>query len=729
MAATLQQLFDSALALHRAGNLEAAGRAYREILATDPRQPDALNLLALVDMEGGSHASAVDLLRRAIAISDQVPQFHCHLGNALQGAGDSAAAADAYERAVRLRPDYTDALVSLGFALARLGRLSEAAERLDEALSLEPGNFFALNNLGDVLSEQGELQGAADAYRRAIAAEPNIAEVHTKLGAVLRELGRPAEAVEAFWAAVDAGDENLTAHRLLGSLLRLSTPSTYDRDLEQRLLAYFDTPGVDYGDVSEFAGALLALKYADDERLRAGPSHAFVAGTLLTDALARAVLTRSVNADCELEGLLTDARRALLLGGVEVDEAAMTAMAVLAEQCFNNEYVFKVSQEETERLDALAVDLQSNHDWSSPPGDDVQCTLLLVAMYRPLGKLSMAARLAEVPLDDWHASLRPIVERSLLEPMEEAALEAQIPVVGSTDDPVSQAVREQYEANPYPRWLTPAYRTPANVHRILQGLFPHFEAAAVMEGPVRVLVVGCGTGHHAISVALRYANAEVLATDLSRRSLAFGMRMARRLGVENVRFVVNDLLNLYELDGEFHIIECVGVLHHMRSIAEGVHMLVDKLHPDGMLKLGLYSERAREPVVLARQRIVELGLTAAPDDVRRFREHVLAATDDDPLRRILGFGDFYTLSNCRDLLFHVHEQHMTLAGVRELLDDAGLRFIGFESADPSPADAYRRQFPDDRAMSDLSRWEAVEDAHPGMFSSLYQCWCARRGAA
>ena len=31
---------------------------------------------------------------------------------------------------------------------------------------------------------------------------------------------------------------------------------------------------------------------------------------------------------------------------------------------------------------------------------------------------------------------------------------------------------------------------------------------------VDVLVVGCGTGHHPISIALRYDNAEVVATDV-----------------------------------------------------------------------------------------------------------------------------------------------------------------------------------------------------------------------
>ncbi len=70
---------------------------------------------------------------------------------------------------------------------------------------------------------------------------------------------------------------------------------------------------------------------------------------------------------------------------------------------------------------------------------------------------------------------------------------------------------------------------------------------------------------------------------------------------------------------------------------------------------------------------------AAADDIRRFRQTALTAQEDDVLHRILDFGDFYTLSNCRDLLFHAHEQHVTIAAIRSLLTVAELRFIGFET--------------------------------------------------
>ena len=113
MTAKLAQLFDSALALHRSGDLEGAHRAYRQILEIHPQQPDALNLLAVVVLENGHYGAAIELLRRAIVASGEVPQFHCHLGNALQGTGDFAGAAAAYRQAITLLPDYVEAHSSL----------------------------------------------------------------------------------------------------------------------------------------------------------------------------------------------------------------------------------------------------------------------------------------------------------------------------------------------------------------------------------------------------------------------------------------------------------------------------------------------------------------------------------------------------------------------------------------------------------------------------------------
>ncbi len=42
------------------------------------------------------------------------------------------------------------------------------------------------------------------------------------------------------------------------------------------------------------------------------------------------------------------------------------------------------------------------------------------------------------------------------------------------------------------------------------------------------------------------------------------------------------------------------------------------------------------------------------------------------------FNDFYTMSSCRDLLFHVQEHRFTVAGIENALKKLELQFIGFQ---------------------------------------------------
>jgi SAM-dependent methyltransferase len=340
--------------------------------------------------------------------------------------------------------------------------------------------------------------------------------------------------------------------------------------------------------------------------------------------------------------------------------------------------------------------------------------------------LAVSGELRDVPVQSWMAPLRPIVTRTLLEPLEERALDDEIPAIGATTDAVSRAVKAQYEENPYPRGVAPASREREDLGAILAGQFPHFEPPSFLAEPLRILVAGCGTGYHPISIALRYDNAEILATDVSRASLCYGLRMARQLGIDNLTFVENDLLNVSELGGDFDVIECVGVLHHLHKPSHGLALLLERLRPGGLVKLGLYSAAARRPVMEARERIEALGLRPVAGDILAFRQSILEAPPEETLRQLLDYSDFYTLSSCRDLLFHVQEHCFDPMAIGDLLLANDLRLVGFEFADRSVPDEYQQRFPDDVGATDLSHWSAFEREQPGLFAGLYQFWCQRR---
>src|SRR6202035_4175860 len=78
-----------------------------------------------------------------------------------------------------------------------------------------------------------------------------------------------------------------------------------------------------------------------------------------------------------------------------------------------------------------------------------------------------------------------------------------------------------------------------------------------------ILIAGCGTGQQALDAANLFADARLLAIDLSLPSLAFAKRMAHELGITNIAFAQADILGLGALDRTFDSIEAMGVLHHL----------------------------------------------------------------------------------------------------------------------------------------------------------------------
>jgi hypothetical protein len=141
------------------------------------------------------------------------------------------------------------------------------------------------------------------------------------------------------------------------------------------------------------------------------------------------------------------------------------------------------------------------------------------------------------------------------------------------------------------------------------------------------------------------------------------------------------------------------------------------------MRIGLYSERARRDVVAARVFIAERGYASTASDIRRARQD-LVGDASGRLARVALLRDFYTTSECRDLLFHVQEHRFTLEHIQTMLFALGLRFIGF-LLEPNVVRRYRTQFPHDRTLTDLNAWSAFETEFPDTFTGMYRFWAQK----
>ena len=445
------------------------------------------------------------------------------------------------------------------------------------------------------------------------------------------------------------------------------------------------------------------------ESLFAGTNLAAIA----SDPLLLAILQSTPVRDVAIERVLTSLRAPLFeqaLAGAPVDDTTLAFCCAVARQCFINEYVFITTPEEDARVDALKSKLR----------DLTPMQLAAVAMYVPLHALADAQSLLECK---WPRVVDEVVTQQLREPIQERALRDSIQRLTTVDDDVSMRVRQQYEENPYPRWVHIAGNVePATVADYLRSMMPACVFAPLDEsGGLDVLVVGCGTGSLPIEITRKLLGARVLAVDLSLSSLGYAKRKTPPDIAGRLSYAQADILKLSDIGRTFEVVDASGVLHHMAEPATGLRTLLTLLRPGGLMHLGLYSQSARRDITAARKYVADKGYHPTAIDIRCARQDLL----NSELRSVAGFGDFFSISECRDLLFHVQEHQMTIPQIKSLLTDNGLRFIGF-AFDPTRARHYAAAFAQaGKSLTDLDAWHEFETRNPDTFAGMYQFWAQK----
>jgi SAM-dependent methyltransferase len=576
------------------------------------------------------------------------------------------------------------------------GRFNLAASCFEKAHRAEPRDPVPLFNLASAKERLGEIDDAAVHLTRALRLKPS-------------------------WTDPARRFSSLAARYIIGS------PAELD---PHGLLAAFSLSEVDHEPL-----AATAMAYLRATTMLGGAAHQAAIGNALPAARAMlikrtdktlshpllgAALTMAVNHDPNIEKLLTAMRRVILmeLPAARFEDKALLAFAcTLLQQCFNNEHVFAVSDEEADKLRAAEV------DWAALASGSITASrnLLWQLLYNP-PETVIAGRLTS---NDCR-KLRPrglaeVIAARLKEDEELTARAAELPTIGKITDATSIRVGKQYHDHPYPRWHSLTVPGKGSARRRLERFF-HPDRLTFFDAPFKVLIAGAGTGRQAIDTALRYGeNADLLAIDLSRRSLAYGARMAARFEVPNVRFAQADILAMGDGVGQFDVVESVGVLHHLADPFEGMKKLSATLRSGGLMLVGLYSSIARQNIARLHADPNYPGPSCDDEAARRYRARLVTGGGNDLLLRS---HDFYTLSEFRDLVLHEQEVSFTLLDVEKQLGRAGLIFRGFTL--PAPVEAkFAEAFPEDHWPGTLANWHAFEEANPRTFDAMYRFWAEK----
>ena len=124
--------------------------------------------------------------------------------------------------------------------------------------------------------------------------------------------------------------------------------------------------------------------------------------------------------------------------------------------------------------------------------------------------------------------------------------------------------------------------------------------------------------------------------------------------------------------------------------------------------------------------MAERGFAPTIEGIRQGRQAILALDEQAPARQVVNYLDFFTASECRDMLFHVQEHQMTLAEIAGFIAENNVEFVGLQVESDASAAIQRSDFPTPRPAAISILWQTYEAENPSAFTGMYQFWIRKK---
>jgi tetratricopeptide (TPR) repeat protein len=192
------------------GDLASAEREWLEALATGPRDPVALDNLALLRQRQRRYAESLDYSWRAIRSRPSQMMAHLHLAETLVQMDRPAEAEWQYRIATAISPLSTRAHNGYGGFLFDSERLEDAQTEYERSVAIDPTSE-AYDRLGDIYQVQQDRARGEQAFRHALGLNPFDSHAHFGLGQALETAGRPGDALREFESGLETDPNNPVA--------------------------------------------------------------------------------------------------------------------------------------------------------------------------------------------------------------------------------------------------------------------------------------------------------------------------------------------------------------------------------------------------------------------------------------------------------------------------------------------------------------------------------------
>ena len=719
-----EQKLKSLLEHYKARRYIDAEKLSLSITREFPKHKLAWKVFAAVLKQNGKLNESIIACQKSIQLDPKDAEAHKNLGIILQEKGRLKDSEISFKKAIALEPGYFEAHGNLGSNLKEQGKFKDSELSFRQVIELKPDFAEAHINLGVLLQIQGRFKEAELSYKKAIELKSNYARAHNNLGVLLEKQGRLHEACFAFFQAINLNSHFADAFTNLGITLKNVRFNSSNTKLYPILIQLINADN--FVRPSNIAPSILSLLEHDtiikNLLIKKNSVTSLEEVNIIIKNLDKLTILHHLMRVCPLpdlrfERLFVNMRSLILnnLDNIVASSELIYFLSTLSLHCFTNEYVYVEKNKETEIIKNLETEISQNIEKSNQPQAK---TVLCLASYRPLHQYDWCKKLKTLD------NLKEVKSRLIDEPYAERAIMAEIPLLGEISDNVSRKVRAQYEQNPYPRWIkTRLDKKAKSISEACADINIHLHSESIKEviAP-SILVAGCGTGQHSIGMSAHFSKCQVTAVDLSLASLSYAKRKTADFGITNLKYLQADILKLDQLKEKFDIVDSVGVLHHMDEPMTGWKVLTNLLKPSGLMRIGLYSELARQEIVNIRKEIALKKVGTSESEIREYRQK-LAESNEKDHQQLTKSSDFYSLSTLRDLIFHVQEHRFTIPQIKNCLEELGLKFCGFINKEA--ISNFRKLHGESADIYDLEKWNQFEQNNPQIFAGMYQFWCQK----
>jgi len=179
-----KQLLDKASSLVCAGQLDDAEKIANALLAKEPNDPEALNLLGVIAHYKGDDLLSAKLIKQAIQQSPNSAHYYNNLGILMRSNGYLDDAIQCYNKALLLDGDYREAKFNLANALSDENRFSDAEKLYLELLRDSPDDYDVRYNLAQLYQKANKLADAIFQYKKLEDINSNDVRVLNNLGLI-----------------------------------------------------------------------------------------------------------------------------------------------------------------------------------------------------------------------------------------------------------------------------------------------------------------------------------------------------------------------------------------------------------------------------------------------------------------------------------------------------------------------------------------------------------------